>query len=191
MSRTVDNALMTTQRHRPAEVEAQLPIFGQALKHAYETANVSKRQLAAASSLDRAAITRIEQGKRAPKFDKLLLLARGAKTPPATLLAGIGQQEIDSQLRAALRARHKRESPSRAGEPVKRFADNLRWVRQQVEPGLTQEGLALEADIDRSTPNGYETGRMAPPTLRTILKLAAGLRVSPGLLMEGVELPPR
>lgn len=182
-----DNTPMATQRHDPQDLPQQLLTFGQALKDAYERAGVSKRQLAIAASLDRSAITRIEQGKRAPKFDKLLLLAQGAKTTPAQLLAAIGPQEDTARLRAALRDRYDggRSIPD---DPVKRFVANLKWVRKHVEPGLTQEGLALEADIDRSSPNGYETGRMAAPTLRTILKLAGGLNVSAGLLMEGVQL---
>lgn len=182
-----DNAPMTTQRPDLPNLQEQLLVFGQTLKDSYERAGVSKRQLAAATSLDRAAITRIEQGKRAPKFDKLLLLARGAKTTPAALLAGIGPQEATADLRRALRAQYNGNPPAGA-DPVKRFASNLKWVRKHIGPGLTQEGLALEAEIDRSSPNGYETGRMAPPTLRTILKLATGLGVGPDLLVEGVEI---
>lgn len=194
MSRIVDNTPMSTQRHDPEDLSQQLLVFGQALKNAYERAGVSKRQLAAVASLDRSAITQIEQGKRAPKFDKLLLLAHGAKTTPAALLAGIGPQESTAHLRAALRAREDCNNKPSGGsnphedEPVKRFAANLKWIRRRAQPVLSQEGLALEAEIDRSSPNGYETGRMAAPTLRTILKLAAGLDVGPSLLMERVEL---
>lgn len=182
-----DNTPMPTQRPATEDLSQQLRTFGQALKDAYERAGVSKRQLAAAASLDRAAITRIEQGKRAPKFDKLLLLAHGAKTPPAVLLAGIGPQADTDELRAALRRRHHNGEPSGENDPVERFAANLKWVRKHAPSGLTQEGLALEAEIDRSSPNGYETGRMAAPTLRTILKLAAGMNVCPSLLLEDVE----
>lgn len=192
MSRIADNAPMMTQRPSPPDLQRQLLVFGQALKDSYERAGVSKRQLAAIASLDRAAITRIEQGERAPKFDKLLVLAHGARTTPAALLAGIGPREPTTRLRAALRARHD-DDPNGAddgvaSDPAKRFAANLKWVRKHVQTGLTQEALALEAEIDRSSPNGYETGRMAAPTLRTILKLAAALGIGPGLLMEGVEL---
>lgn len=186
----------------PQDLPQQLLMFGQALEGASERAGVSKRRLAAAASLDRSAITQIEQGERAPKFDKLLLLARAAKTTPAALLAGIGPQDASAQLRSGLRARHDGEPPSdpgRAhgersadagteGDPVERFVANLKWLREHLAPGLSQEGLALEAEIDRSSPNGYETGRMAPPRLDTILKLAAGLGVSPSVLMEGVVL---
>lgn len=196
MSQTADNTPMTTERLDSQDLpqddlSQQLRTFGQALEDAYERAGVSKRQLAAAASLDRSAITQIEQGERAPKFDKLLLLAHGAKTTPAALLAGIGPQEPTEQLldrlRQAIAAAE--GAASREGvAPVKRFAANLKWLRQHVQPGLSQEGLALEAEIDRSSPNGYETGRMAPPRLDTILKLAAGLGVSPGVLMEGVML---
>ncbi|MGN6373768.1 MAG: helix-turn-helix domain-containing protein [Solirubrobacteraceae bacterium] len=178
---------MITQRLGAQELQRQLAVFGQTLKDSYERAGVSKRQLAAAASLDRAAITRIEQGERAPKFDKLLLLADAAKTTPAALLAGIGPQEPTRRLRLAMQEQHSDKPSSDDNDPVRRFAANLRWVRERAEPGLTQEGLALEAEIDRSSPNGYETGRMAPPTVRTILKLAGGLGIGPSLLVEDIE----
>jgi transcriptional regulator with XRE-family HTH domain len=173
---------MTTQR-----LDQELLAFGQALKSAYERARVSKRKLAADASLDRSAVTRIEQGRQAPKFDKLLLLARAAQATPAELLARIGPQETATELRAAVRARYD-GAPAGAEVAEERFAANLRWLREHAQPGLSQEGLGLEAEIDRTSPNRYEKRSMAPPTLRTILKLAAGLGVSPGVLMEGVEL---
>jgi transcriptional regulator with XRE-family HTH domain len=201
MSRIADNTTMPTERLPPNDLPRDLPqqllTFGQALEGAYVRAGVSKRRLAAAASLDRSAITQIERGERAPKFDKLLLLARAAKTTPAALLAGIGPRDASAQLRSGLCARHDGEPPSDSersasagteGDPVERFLANLKWLREHLAPGLSQEGLALEAEIDRSSPNGYETGRMAPPRLDTILKLAAGLGVSPSVLMEGVVL---
>lgn len=197
MSRLADNKPMPTQRPNsndlpqsqgnlptaaPDDLQEPLSTFGGALHDAYTRAGVSKRQLAAAASLDRAAITRIVQGERAPKFDKLLLLARAANTTPTALLAAV---EPPAEERRRL---NPDGQPPSGRDPAKRFAANLKWLREHVDPPLTQEGLALEAKIDHSSPNGYETGRMAPPTLRTILKLAAGLGVSPGVLMEGVQL---
>lgn len=191
MSRTIDNTSMPTKRLAQEDLQQQLLTFGRALKDAYELAGISKRQLAIIASLDRSAITQIEHGQRAPKFGKLLLLAQGANTTTAELLEKIGSREptveLRDQLRETLAACHGSHSPGSA-EPVERFAINLSWLRKHAQPGLSQEGLALEAEIDRSSPGGYETGRMAAPTLRTILKLAYGLQVSPSLLMEGVAL---
>jgi transcriptional regulator with XRE-family HTH domain len=198
---------MTIHGTTQADLPRQLKTFGAALKDAYERAGVSKRQLAAAAKLDRSAIGKIERGERAPNFSKLLLLACGAGTTPAALLPAIeppggleARQRTDlSGTRDAARVSGGAASGSRAAatrieydgepprDPVKRFGENLKWLRQHAEPRLTQEGLALEAGIDRSSPNGYETGRMSP-NLRTILKLAAGLGMAPSLLMEGVEL---
>jgi transcriptional regulator with XRE-family HTH domain len=161
-------------------VQLGLRTFGKALHEAYTSAGLSKRALAGAASLDRSAIKRIEEGLRAPDFGKLLLLARAAKATPAALLTGIGPGKV-----AILPIEHDGEIPP--ADPLMRFAANLRWVREHCEPRMTQEGLALEAQIDRSSASGYETGRMRP-NLRTILKLAAALGVSPSLLMEGVEL---
>lgn len=154
----------------------QLAAFGATVRHAYEQAGLSKRQLATAVKLDRAAVTRIEEGRRAPKFDKLLLLAQACGTTPAALLAGIGPA---GRLPTGERPRET--------DPAKRFAANLKWVRTGVEPHYTQEELALEAEIDRSSPSGYETGRMKPPTLRTILKMSAAMGIGPSLLLEGVR----
>lgn len=186
MSRVADNEPMdrnaTVKASLPptgAEIQRQLQAFGQALHCAYTRAGLSKRALAGATSLDRSAIGRIEQGLRAPNFAKLLLLARAAKSTPAALTAGIGGYDP-----AIASIEHDGEPPA---DPLRRFGANLRWIRVRLEPCMTQEGLALEADIDRSSPNGYETGRMCP-NLRTILKLAAGLQVAPSLLLEGVEL---
>jgi transcriptional regulator with XRE-family HTH domain len=182
---------MTIHTTIQTDLPQQLKTFGAALKDAYERAGVSKRQLAAAAALDRSAIGKIERGERAPNFGKLLLLARAAKTTPAALLAGIGSPQGAGQLLGAEQQslptpqiEYDGDPPS---DPVERLGANLKWLRRHAEQRLTQEGLALEAGIDRSSPNGYETGRMSP-NLRTILKLAAGLGVSPSLLMEGVEL---
>jgi transcriptional regulator with XRE-family HTH domain len=183
MSRMADNTPMTTQSPNRIDLPQQLSTFGSTLQAAYRRAQLSKRQLAAAASLDRSAISRIERGERAPKFDKLLLLARAAKTTPAALLAEIGPHD-----RTIPRLQYEGGPASDHDDPVKRFGANLKWVREHVDPRLTQEELALEAEIDRSSPNGYETGRMSPPTLRTILRLAVGLGVSPSVLMEGVQL---
>jgi transcriptional regulator with XRE-family HTH domain len=175
---------MTTQTHilQADDLPKQLATFGYALKAAYKDARLSKRKLASAASLDRAAISQIERGERAPNFRSLLALARAARTTPATLLAGIGPERD-----AIARIEHDGGPPG-DGDPLRRFGANLRWLREHHEPRLSQEGLADRIDIDRSSPNGYETGRMCP-NLRTILKLAAGLGVSPAVLMEGVELP--
>lgn len=188
---------MTTQHlshsnslfRQPADdLPQQLATFGYALRAAYKAAGISKRKLtfrarAAGAKLDHAAITKIERGERAPNFNSLLALAHAADTTPSTLLEGIGP-ERDAIAKIEL------DGEPAGKEPYARFAANLRWLREHRDPPLSQEDLAGEAKIDRASPNGYETGRMRP-NLRTTLKLAAGLGVSPSLLFEGVELSDR
>lgn len=52
--------------------------------------------------------------------------------------------------------------------------------------GLTQEQLALEADVQRNYVSLIERG-VNQPTITVIFKLAAALRCSPSLLVADVE----
>jgi transcriptional regulator with XRE-family HTH domain len=60
----------------------------------------------------------------------------------------------------------------------------LRTVRREV--GLTQEQLALAADIDRTFVSLIERGERQP-TVRVIFKLAAALHVSAARLIQMTE----
>jgi transcriptional regulator with XRE-family HTH domain len=190
MSNVADNqpmdrdpsAAQASREQIEAEIQRQLQLFGWRLTQTYTEAGMSKRALALATPFDRHAITEIEQGLRVPGFGKLMALARAMGSTPAALLEGIGAQHAEVPP-----IEHGCEPPA---DPVRRFGANLKWIRERREPRMTQEGLALEANIDRSSPNGYETGRMRP-NLETILKLAWALGVTPSLLLEGVELRDR
>jgi len=59
----------------------------------------------------------------------------------------------------------------------------------RVERGLTQAVLAQRAGLPRPTVSALERGAL-DPTLRTIRRVAAGLGVQSGLLVDGT-LPPR
>jgi transcriptional regulator with XRE-family HTH domain len=61
----------------------------------------------------------------------------------------------------------------------------LRTVRLEV--GLTQEQLALAADIDRTFVSLIERGERQP-TVRVLFKLAAALHVSPVRLIQMTEV---
>lgn len=65
-------------------------------------------------------------------------------------------------------------------DPGLAFGQVLRAVRKEV--GLTQEELALTADIDRTFVSMIERGERQP-TVRVIFRLAAALRVSPSQLI--------
>ncbi|WP_323144914.1 helix-turn-helix domain-containing protein [Massilia phyllosphaerae] len=65
-------------------------------------------------------------------------------------------------------------------DPGLAFGKVLRAVRKEV--GLTQEELALAAEIDRTFVSLIERGERQP-TVRVIFRIAAALRVSPSHLI--------
>jgi transcriptional regulator with XRE-family HTH domain len=69
-------------------------------------------------------------------------------------------------------------------DPGLAFGKVLRSVRREV--GLTQEKLALAADIDRTFVSLIERGERQP-TIRVIFKLAEALQVAPSRLIELTE----
>lgn len=160
------------------QLKQQLRTFGAALRRARKRAKVSKRQMASAFSRDRSAITKIEDGQRAPNFSTLLVLAREAQTTPAKLLAGIGPKRS-----SVPRPRYEGGPPS---DPLKRFGANLKWAREHSPTCSEPRTLAAAAKVDLHSLVRYEAGEMAP-NLRRMLKLAGALEISPGLLFEGVQ----
>lgn len=68
-----------------------------------------------------------------------------------------------------------------------RFGANLVWFRAQA--GLTQQALADRVGMKRATIGELESGRRIP-RIHTILKLAAGLDVSPGGLVAWIWFDP-
>lgn len=69
-------------------------------------------------------------------------------------------------------------------EPGLAFGKVLRQVRKQS--GLTQEQLALAADIDRTFVSLIERGERQP-TIRVLFKLAAAMHVSAAQLIQMTE----
>lgn len=70
-------------------------------------------------------------------------------------------------------------------EPLETFAANVRRLRE--ERGLTQERLAELADLHMTDIARIETGRR-DPGVKVVAKLAHGLSVPTGALLEGVEV---
>ena len=64
------------------------------------------------------------------------------------------------------------------------FGQAVRRTREAQ--GLSQEDLGFEAEIDRTYVSGVERG-IRNPTVRTILRLARALGVSPSSLMRRAE----
>ena len=78
-------------------------------------------------------------------------------------------------------------SSTRRGErfgPSQALGAVIRERRKEL--GLSQEGLAGEAGLDRTYVGGLERGERNP-TLRVLWRLSAALQLSPGDLMARTE----
>ena len=71
-----------------------------------------------------------------------------------------------------------------SGEPIKAFGLVINQMRKEL--GLPQEALADEASLDRTFISQLETGTKQP-SLTTIFRLAAALRVEASDLLRRVE----
>jgi transcriptional regulator with XRE-family HTH domain len=161
---------------RHPQVDEQVRVFGETMRAARHRAGLSQIGLAEATGLDRAAISFLERADRAPDLSTLLRVARALKVKPGDLLVGIGPG--DSQVRGP------RVPDPPPASPALHFGANLRWARARV--GLSQEGLAFEAKVDRAAISVYERG-VREPNLRTVLKLSSALKLRPAALLRGIE----
>jgi len=73
------------------------------------------------------------------------------------------------------------DDPDRASRA---FGDRMREVRKRE--GVSQDGLAREADIHPTSIGRLERGGREPK-LTTILRIAHGLGVEPGELLDGLD----
>ena len=164
-------------RHtRDPEIDEQVRAFGESMRAARTSAGLSQVALSQATRLDRAAISFLERAERAPDLSTLVRVARALTTTPAALLEGIG---LTAPRVLALPA-----DVEPSGEPGLRFGMNLRAARKAA--ALSQEALAYEAEVDRAAISVYERGGREP-NLRTLLKLARALQLSPVALLDGVR----
>ena len=69
-------------------------------------------------------------------------------------------------------------------EVAKIFGEEIRKIRAEV--GISQERLALEADVDRSFLSKMERG-IRQPSLTVLLKLCRALEYSPDKLVSEVS----
>jgi transcriptional regulator with XRE-family HTH domain len=161
------------------DIDEQLLRFGQNIREARERAHLSQDQL----GIDRAAISFLERAERSPDLPTMVRVAHAVGVVPATLLKGIGGK--------GAKARGPRHAPDARATPASRFGANLRWGRERA--GLSQEGLALKACVDRAAISVFEHGRR-DPNLRTLLKLARAMELAPAVLLSGVaseQAPPK
>lgn len=169
-------------RHtRDPEIDEQVRAFGENMRAARRGAGLSQVSLSQATHLDRAAISFLERAERAPDLSTLARVARALSVTPAELLRGVGLREVGRTVPGASEVPIGDQPPT---EPGKRFGANLRAARKGA--GHSQEALAYEADVDRAAISVYERGGREP-NLRTVLKLARALQMSPVRLLDGVE----
>jgi XRE family transcriptional regulator, regulator of sulfur utilization len=170
----LDDAFVRHTKDR--EIDEQVRAFGENMRAARLDAGLSQVALSEATRLDRAAISFLERAERAPDLSTLVRVARALETTPAKLLSEVGL--------APTRASGGVARTERSSEPGLRFGANLRAARTGA--GLSQEVLAYEAVVDRAAISVYERGRREP-NLRTVLKLARALGLSPVVLLDGVR----
>jgi transcriptional regulator with XRE-family HTH domain len=164
-------------RHtKDPEIDEQVRAFGENMRVARHSAGLSQVTLSQVTGLDRAAISFLERAERSPDQSTLVRVASALGVRPVDLLAGVGLT-----VGSAVELPADEPVPSK---PALRFGANLRAARRQAE--LSQEALAYEAEVDRAAISVYERGGREP-NLRTVLKLARALRVSPVTLLDGVE----
>lgn len=77
------------------------------------------------------------------------------------------------------------DDPDRANQA---FGERMRELR--AREGISQDGLAREADVHPTAIGRIERGGREP-RLTTILKLADGLGVEPGELVNGLKTRPK
>lgn len=157
------------------EIVEQIRVFGENLRGARLDAGLTQVELSRATPLDRAAISRLECGERAPDMPTLMRLCAALGTRPTDLVNGVGPK------------RRTNSGPPRLGCELGRaaqFGANLKWARSRTN--ISQERLALDAKVDRAAISVYENGGREP-NLRTVLKLAWKLEMPPASLLAGIE----
>jgi transcriptional regulator with XRE-family HTH domain len=159
------------------EIGKQIVAFGENLRRARKRAGLTQVELSTAAPLDRAAISRLECGERAPDLPTLLRICAALGVEPRDLLRGIGPKVSP---RSVPKGAHAQGSTN---GHCGRFGGNLRWARARA--GISQERLALDAKVDRAAISVYENGGREP-NLRTVMKLALKLEVRPALLLDGI-----
>lgn len=68
-----------------------------------------------------------------------------------------------------------------------RFAANMKQARLRLD--LSQEELGFRCKLNRTTISHYERGSREPG-VDAVIKLAGGLKITPGALCEGISWLP-
>jgi transcriptional regulator with XRE-family HTH domain len=177
------------------DIERQIAEFGANMRDARRRASMTQTELAAIDGLDRAAISLTEKGRRSPDMRTLLRIAEGLNVTAAELVRGIGPHStegtpnaapvgLDLHEDAAGRSHNSSQRTSRSVKTPTAFSRNLYEARRDV--GISQQTLGAQADVDAAAISLYERGQRQP-NLRTVLKLARTLGISPAALLRDVR----
>jgi transcriptional regulator with XRE-family HTH domain len=172
------------------EIEEQIGAFGANMRATRRRAGMTQTDLAAIDGLDRAAISLTEKGKRSPDMRTLLRIAEGLDVTAAELVSDIGPysrnvngpvpKELPSFADDPYGSSHRKAR----GKQTTPFSRNLYAARRRA--GISQQALGAHADVDAAAISLYERGQREP-NLRTVLKLARTLKISPVELLRDVR----
>jgi transcriptional regulator with XRE-family HTH domain len=146
------------------ERDQGLIALGRAIRQAREERGMTPAELAdAASGVERERLEALEAGRLTPDPDLLLTLGEGLGIDPGALVSSAGYLDASAVIVA--------------------FGRRLRDLR--VEHSLSQDDLAHRTGIHATAIGRFERGGREP-RLTTILRIAWGLGVLPGGLLDGL-----
>jgi transcriptional regulator with XRE-family HTH domain len=146
-----------------AEHDRELIALGRAIREVRAQRGMEPGALAAAAGIERKRLDAIEDGRFDPTYDVLLALADALGIEPAALVIRAGDLDKSAVCVA--------------------FGRRLWELR--AERSVSQDRLSSRAGIHRTAIGKMERGG-SDPRLTTILRLARGLDVLPGALVEGL-----
>ncbi len=144
---------------RDARGPDDLAVLGQTVRTLRLARGMSIDELAAGSGIAASELAWLERGEYNPQLHELFALADALGTTATTLMVEVERQED-------------------ASVP---FGQRLREVRR--ERGISQDQLALRTGIHPTAIGRLERGAREP-RLSTILRVARGLDVQPGMLLD-------
>ena len=153
----------------------ELVAFGRAVRQVREERGVSVDALATAAGIPGTDIEAIEDGRLDPGYHGLLHLPAGLGITSTALLRRVEEHD------AAPAGGEHDENGEDPRAVSAAFGRRLRELR--AERGLSQDDLARRTGLHATAIGRYEHGAREP-RLTAILRLARGLSVKPGELVE-------
>jgi transcriptional regulator with XRE-family HTH domain len=162
--------------------------LGRRVKRRRNFLDLSQEALAERAGIHRTLISLYEHGQRMPLTSTLIKLAAGLGVSADQLSAGSSGRSPDTEAlpRPGLAGTRAPTMPQRRSDLVvaERFGENLRRVRKRED--LSQEKLAKRASLHRTEIGLLEKGERVC-RIDTLIRLAGGMAVPPGELLEGID----